>query len=154
MHTSTIFSTSSVFHRFLISARTGSTWYHNKLSKKSGSDCTSWNIDSLMHSVFADSLTLSRDHGSCTQIHTISFYLAEVYPGWIHWWGVYAILLICWGISCLITLFNYTQSQHIAVVDTILLRCWTILIFGTLLSFIQSYHNVEVYLVLCFEIEI
>ena len=41
MHKCTIYSTSSLFRRFLMSARSGSTCYHNALSNEINSDRTS-----------------------------------------------------------------------------------------------------------------
>ena len=95
MHKSTIYSTSRLFHHFLMSARSGSTRYHNALSNKSASHGTSYYIYGPMHWVFAQNLNLSQGRGSGTHIHTIHYYTEEIYPILIHWWGVYAILLFC-----------------------------------------------------------
>ena len=95
MHKCTTFSASRLFHRVLMSARSGSTRYHNALPNKISSDCTSQYIDGLMHSVFAESLNLSQDKDSDTQIHTIHYFVAEIYPVLQHWWRVHAILLLC-----------------------------------------------------------
>ena len=62
-----------------------------------------------MHPVFAESLSLSQVKDSGTQIHTTPYYIAETYPVLLHWWGVYAVLLLCWSIRYIITLFSYTQ---------------------------------------------
>ena len=98
MHKCTTFSASRLFHRFLMSARSRSTGYHITLLNKINSDRTSKNIDGLMHSVHsvsAESPNLSQVKDSATQIHTIQYYIAEIYPVLIHWWGMYAILLLC-----------------------------------------------------------
>ena len=47
-----------------------------------------------MHSVFAESLSLSQVDDSGTQIPTIHYYIAEIYPVLLHWWGVYAVLFL------------------------------------------------------------
>ena len=62
-----------------------------------------------MHSVFAESLSLSQVKDSGTQIDTIHYYIAEIYPVLIHWRVVYAVLLLCWGMRYIITLSRYTQ---------------------------------------------
>ena len=121
------------FHRFLVSARTGCTRYHNALANKISSDCTSEYIDGFIHSVFAESLNLSQVKDSGTQIHTIRYYIAEIYLVLIHWWGLYAILLLCWGTRCLITWLSYTQQYYIVVVYSTVVHCWTIPTTNTLL---------------------
>ena len=95
MHKCTIYSTSKEFHHFLMSARSGSTRYHNAMSNEIGSDGTSYYIDGPTHSVFAGNLKLSQVEGSDTQIHSIHYYIKEINPILIHCWGVYAILLLC-----------------------------------------------------------
>ena len=95
MHKCTIYSTSRLFHLFLMSAPSGSTRYHNALSNTIGPHGTSHYVDGPMHSVFAENLNSSQGRGSGTQIHTIHYYTEETYPILIHWWGVYAILLLC-----------------------------------------------------------
>ena len=109
MHKCTTISVSRLSHRFWMSARSGSTGYHNALPNKINPDRTSYYLDGLMFSVFAESLSLSQVKDSSTQIHTIRYYIAEIYPVLLHWWGVYAILLLCWGIRYIITLLSYTQ---------------------------------------------
>ena len=52
----TTFSASRLFHRFLMSARSGSTRYHKALPNKISSDRTSYYLDGLMHWVFAQKL--------------------------------------------------------------------------------------------------
>ena len=74
-----------------------------------------------MHSVFAESLNLSQVKDLGTQIHTIHFYIAEIYPVLLHWRGVYATLLFCWGIRYIITLLSYTQQKYIVVVYSTLI---------------------------------
>ena len=113
MHMCTTFSASSLFHHVLNSAWSGSTPYHNALSNNISSDCSSYYIDGLMHSmhsVFVESLNLSQVQDSNTRIYTIHYYIAEINPVLLHWWGVYAILLLHWGIRCLITLLSSTQQ--------------------------------------------
>ena len=91
----TIYSTSRLLQHFLMSARSGSTSCHKGLLNEIGSERTSYNIDRPVQSVFAENLNLFQVKGSDTQIHTIHYYVEEIYPILIHWWGVYAILLIC-----------------------------------------------------------
>ena len=95
MHKCTTSSTSRLFHRFLMSAWSGSTRYHNALPNKISSGCTSLYIDGRMHSLFAESLNLSQDKDADTQIHTIHYFVVEIYPVSKHWWRVHAILLLC-----------------------------------------------------------
>ena len=57
---------------------TGSTRYHITLWNKSGSDRTSQNTDEILHSVFAESATLSQFNDSDTQIGTIFHHITEV----------------------------------------------------------------------------
>ena len=97
-HMCTTFSTSRLFHQFFLSARFGSKSYLNGLSNDINSDRASKYTDGLMysmHSVFVESLNLSQVKGSNTQIYTKRYYIAEIYPVLKHWWGVYAILLLC-----------------------------------------------------------
>ena len=68
MYKCTTFSASTLFHQFFLSARSGSIRYHNALPNKTSSDCTSYYLDGLMHSVFAESLNLSEVKDSGTQI--------------------------------------------------------------------------------------
>ena len=95
MYKCTTFSDSRRVHRFVMSARAGSTRYHNDLPNKISSDRTSYYIGGIMHSVLAGSLNLSQSKESDTQMHTILYYIAENYPVLKHWWGLYAILLLC-----------------------------------------------------------
>ena len=95
MHKCTNFSASRLLNRLKKSTRSGSTRYHDALPYKISSDCTSLDIDGLKHSVFAESLNVSQVRDSGTQIHTIQYYIAEIYPVSRHWWGLYAILLLC-----------------------------------------------------------
>ena len=110
MHKCTTFSASRLFHRFLMSARSGSTRYHTALPNKINSNRTSYYNEGFMHSVCAESLNLSQVKDSDIQFHTIHYYIAEIYPVSLHWWGVYAILLLCWGLRWLNTLLSYTQQ--------------------------------------------
>ena len=126
MHKCTYFSASRLVHRLLVSPRSGTTRYHNALPNKISSDLTSYYLDGLMHSVFAESLNLSWSKDLDTEIHTIQLYIAEKYPVLIHCWGVYTILLLCWGIRYLINLLSYTQHYYIVVVYSSLLHCWAI----------------------------
>ena len=95
VHECTTFSVLWLFHRFLMSARSGSTRYNNALPNKVSSDCIACYLDGLMHSVFAESLNLSQVEEPGTHIHTIHYYIAEKYPVLVHWWAIYAILLLC-----------------------------------------------------------
>ena len=54
---------------------TGSTRFHKTLSNKIGSDRTSYYIDGLTYSVFAESTTSSQFKDSDTQNHTQSYYM-------------------------------------------------------------------------------
>ena len=116
MQQSTSFSASRLFHRFLMSARSGSRRYHNALPNKIISDCTSYYIDGLLHSVFAESLNLSQVKDSDSQSHNIHYHLAEIYPVLIHWCmlsyyfaEVYATLFFCGAIPSIITLLWYSS---------------------------------------------
>ena len=95
MRKCTAFSVSRLFHRCLLSALPGSTRYHNSLPNKISSYRTSYYIVGLMHSVFAESLNLSQLKDSNTKIHTMQSYIAEIDPVLIHWWRVYAVLILC-----------------------------------------------------------
>ena len=132
--TCTTFSASSLFRRFSMSARSGPTRYHNALLNKISSDCTSWINDGLMHTVFTESFNLSQVKDSDAQIDTIHWHIAEINPVLIHWWGWYAILLLCRSIRCLVTLLSYTHRYYSVVVYSFLLQCWAIPIHNTLLS--------------------
>ena len=98
MHKCMTFSTLRLFRCFLMSEWTASTRYHITLSNKISSDRTSLYIDGLMHSMhssFAESLNLHQVKDSGTQIHFIQYYIAQMYPILKHWWGYYAIVLVC-----------------------------------------------------------
>ena len=68
-----------------------------------------------MHSIFAGSLNLSQVKDLGTQIHTIQFYILEIYPV-LHIGGgytlsyyiaeVYAALVLCWAILNIIILLR------------------------------------------------
>ena len=90
----TNFSASRPSHHFLKSAWSGFPRYHNAMPNKISSAGTSYYIDGLMHSVFAESLRLSQVKDSDTQVHTIQNYIAQIYPVLIHSCRVYAILLL------------------------------------------------------------
>ena len=60
-----------------MSARSGSSRYHNALPNKISSDGTSYYIDGLIHSIFAKNLNLSQSKDLDTHIHTIQYYIAE-----------------------------------------------------------------------------
>ena len=66
----------------------------------------------------------------------------------IHWWVVYAILLLCWSTPCFIILFSYTQQFHIAELYLILRHCWSIPYLFTLLSNSQFQYIAELYPIL------
>ena len=86
-------------------------------------------------------LFIAKDSG--TQIHTIQYYIAEIYHVLIHWWGVYVILLLCPGTRYLITLFSYTRHYYILVVYCTLTHCWAIPNPNTMLRWVQSYYNAD-----------
>ena len=141
MHKCGAFSASKFFHLFLMSAGFASTRYHRTLSNKITSNRTSQYIPGLMHSmhsVSAESLNFFQVKHSGTQIHTMHFCNAELYPVLIHWWGVYAILLLCSGIRCLIILMSYTHKYYIAGVYSTSIHCWPWPNPNTLLKNIQS----------------
>ena len=96
-----------------------------------------------MQSVFVESLNLSQVKDLNTRIHTIQYYVAEIYPDLLHWWVVYAILLLSWGIHCLITLLSYTQRWYIAEVYSTSIFCWAIPNPNTLLRSTQSYYMAQ-----------
>ena len=134
MHKCTNFSASRLFHRFLMSARSGSTRRHNTLSNEISLARTSVYLDGLMqsmHSIFGGSLNLSQELGhpnpyqtllQCGNLHclitlvgnvgecTLSYCFAEVY----------AALLLCWAIPNIITLLRYTLSFYFAELFLIL----------------------------------
>ena len=85
--------------------RTKSAWiaHHNTLTV-------------FLHSVFAEGLNFSQVKDTDTQIRTIHYNIAEIYLVLKHLWGLYATLLLCWGIRCLYTLLSYTQHYYIVVV--------------------------------------
>ena len=60
--------------------------------------------------------------------------ITEIYPVLIHWWKVYAALLLCWSAACFITLLSFTQTFYNAELYPILTHCWGILYLITLLS--------------------
>ena len=60
--------------------------------------------------------------------------ITEVHPFLIHWWVVYAILLLCWSTACFITMLSFTQLFHIVELYVMLIHCWSIPYFNTLLS--------------------
>ena len=45
----------------------------------------------------------------CMQEGGQKYCKSEVYPVLIHWWVVYAILLLCWSTACFIRLLSFTQ---------------------------------------------
>ena len=60
--------------------------------------------------------------------------ITEVYPVLIHWWVLYATLLLCWITACFITLFSFTQPFYKADQYPILTYCRGIPYLITLLS--------------------
>ena len=109
---------------------TGSTRFHITLWNKVASDRTSWNIDGLIHSVLAKSPTVSHFCDSDTQIHFLYYYNTEVWRI-IHWWIVYAKLLLCWSTPCVITLLSETPTNS---------HCWAIPNPNTLLRHTLPYY--------------
>ena len=114
MNKCTTVSDSKLFRCFLVPAWADSTRYHNTLSNIIGSVRRSQYIYGFMHLVFAENLSLSQANDLGPQIHTTQYYIAELYPVLKRWWGVYAILIVCWGITCLITLLSYNQLFYFA----------------------------------------
>ena len=74
---------------------TDSSLFHITLWKKIGWNRTSYYIDGPLHSASARRPTLSQFDDSDTQIQTLYYCITETYPVLIHWWVVYAILLLC-----------------------------------------------------------
>ena len=70
----------------------------------------------------------------CMQEGGRQYCITEVYPVLIHWWVVYAILLLCWSTAFFITLLSFTQPFYIAELYPILTHCWGIPYAITLLS--------------------
>ena len=95
VHKRTIYSTSRLFRHFSMSARSGSTRYHNALSNEISSDCTSYYIDGPMHSDFAENSKLTQVKRLDMQVHTTQYYIEELYPILSHWWRLYTVLLLC-----------------------------------------------------------
>ena len=120
--------------RWVKNKPTFSTRFHKTLWKKLCSDRTSQHIDGLIHSVSNGSPTLSQFDDSDTQIQTLYYCITEAYPVLIHWWVVYAILLLCWSATCFITLLSFTQHFYIVELYPILAHCWGIPYVNTLLS--------------------
>ena len=113
---------------------TGSTSFHNAFLKKN---------------LFGSHLLIHwRTHtlGFCRKPNPISirwlghsnpnslFFITEAYPVLIHWWVVYAILLLCWSTACFIALLSSTQHFYNAELYPILILCWGIPYLITLLS--------------------
>ena len=72
-------------------------------------------------------------------IQAIYYYITK-YTVLIHWWVVYAILLLCWSTPCLITLFRYTLSYYVARGFPIPIHCCAIPNLNTLWRYIPSYY--------------
>ena len=72
-------------------------------------------------------------HESDTHIPTIYYYITDVYPVLIHWWAVYAIVILFRSTACFITLLSYTQHFYIAELYPILTHCLGLPNFITLL---------------------
>ena len=114
---------------------TGSTRFHNTLWKKSliGSHfLIHWRTHTLGFRRKPNPISI-RWLGH-TKIQTIYYCITEAYPVLIHWWVVYAILLLCWSTACFITLLSYTQHFYIAELYAILIHCWCMPYLITLLS--------------------
>ena len=60
--------------------------------------------------------------------------ITEIYPVLIHWWVVYANLLLCWSTACFITLLRFTQPFYNTELYPILTHCWGIPYLITLLG--------------------
>ena len=87
---------------------TGCTRFHNTLWNKIGSDRTSYYIDGPIHSVFAESPTLSQFYDSDAQIQTIYYYITEVYR----------LNTLVGSLRYLITLLKYILFYYIVELNT------------------------------------
>ena len=140
-----------------MSVQSGFTRSRNALANKISWDRTSYYIDGLMNSVFAEIFNSSQVKDSDTQIHTLHYYIAqniaclntlvgsvrylftllrytlpyysvELYPALIH----------CCGLLYPNTLLDYTQYEHIAEVNSILIHCLLIPNFIALMRYTES----------------
>ena len=90
----TTFSASSLFHRFLLSARSGSKCYYINCRTQSAR-IAHHNTITVLYTLCTPFLPKAQTYlNSGTQIHTMHYYIAGIYPVLMHWWGVYAILLL------------------------------------------------------------
>ena len=65
--------------------RTGSIRFHKKIATKSARIVHPNTLTVLNSQFFAENLILSEVKDLGTKIHTIHYYIAEVYPVLIHW---------------------------------------------------------------------
>ena len=115
-----------------------STRFHNTLWNIIGSDRTSYYIDGIIHSVFAESPTVSQFYDSDTQIQTIYSYITEVYR----------LNTLLGSVRNLITLLKYTLFYYIAELYPFPPHCWGIPYLFTLLSNYQFQYIAELYPIL------
>ena len=87
---------------------TGSKRFDITMWKNVGSDRTSWYIDGPIHSVFAESSTLSHFYDSDAQIQTVFYYITEVYR----------LFTLLGSLRYLITLLNYNLFHYIVELNT------------------------------------
>ena len=159
MHSCKSFSTSRLFHRFLMCTRTGCTGYHNTLSKKKqlGSHII---IQSQFYAFpamnfcrkpkFISSQWLCHPNPYHTTLHcgnipwlitlvgrecSLSYYIAEVY----------AALLLCSAIPNLGILVRYTVPHYTAELYPNRAHCWDISNFFTTLGNSRFYRIDELY---------
>ena len=92
------------------------------------------NAESVCRKVGENWATLSQFDDSDTQIQTLYYCITEAYPFLIHWWVVYAILLLCWSTAYFITLLSFTQHFYIVELYPMLIHCRGIPYHNTLLS--------------------
>ena len=152
MRKCTSFSASRPIHRSLLSARTGSTRYHNFMLNKISSDCTSQNSDSVYRKpklFFSQGLGYPNPYhwifycGNTPRLITLvrsvrylvsllrsalPYYSVELHPASKH----------CRGILYLVTLLRFTQALTTAQVTPTLIHCWVIPNFIESMSYTES----------------
>ena len=80
-----------------------------------------------MHSAFAERLHLSQVKDPDTQIHTIQYYIADIFP----------VLTLVQSVHYLITLLRYTLPCYSVELHPALIHCCGILYLNTLLGYTQ-----------------
>ena len=131
----TTFSASRQFRHFLMSAQSGFTRSHNALANKISSDCTSFYIEGLMHSVFAKNFNLSQVKDSGTQIHSLHYFVAE---------NIACLNTFVGSVRYLFTLLRYTIPYYSVELYPALIHCCGILYLNTMQGYIQFEKNTEV----------